>query len=156
MQRKAVGFTRGTFVIVLLREQKGDCGADEIVPLPASEVPKCCLKVKLSTQLFTPPWQQRAAGVFIVRALSGQHELLMDPDADLSVTSRPPEHKHTHIHTHIHKPSQCCVCGSSFFSKTMTGDHVCSPVTLSNPYKPLASLPLVDWFIEEAIRPSNH
>lgn len=52
------------------------------------------------SKVINPPWQQSALGVFIVRALSGQHELLMDRDADLSVTSRTPGCKHTHTYTH--------------------------------------------------------
>lgn len=63
--------------------------------------------------------------------LSRQHELLMGPDADLSVTSRPPGCKHTHINTHIHILNQCLsLC---FFGEMMTDDTACSPVTLGNP-----------------------
>lgn len=42
----------------------------------------------------------------MVRALLELHELLMSPDADLSLTSRPPGHKHTHTHQHSHTITQ--------------------------------------------------
>lgn len=64
--------------------------------------------------------------------LSGQHELLMGPDADLSVTSRPPGCKHTYILTlqHTHSLTKS-VFVFVVFSEIMTDDCVLSPVTLS-------------------------